>query len=62
MDLWLQARVDKFPLFQKNKDDDPKKKSSEDTWIMVVLKGVMHSVEQIVKSDDFVVLECSFKS
>lgn len=44
MDLWLQARVDKFPLFQKNKDDDPKKKSSEDTGIMVPLKGVMQTV------------------
>lgn len=29
---------------------------------MVALKGVMHSVERILKFNDFVVLECSFKS
>lgn len=29
---------------------------------MVALKGVMHSVERKLKSDDFVVLECSVKS
>lgn len=67
MDLCLQARVDKFPLFQKNRDDDddPKKrgrKVAQDTWLMVALKGVMHSVERILKSHNFLVLEWSNKS
>lgn len=69
MDLCLQARVDKFPLFQKNTDDcdDPKRRRgvggvAQDTWLKVALKGVMHSVERIVRSHHFLTLEWSDKS
>lgn len=38
------------------------RKVAQDTWLMVALKGVMHSVERILKSHNFLVLEWSNKS
>lgn len=38
------------------------RKVAQDTWLMVALKGVMHSVERILKSHNFLVLKWSNKS